>query len=69
VWVSHIAKNGHIFVREGIEADVGQRILQFITDHKNDLRELSIRTLLKACQLAKTQPDDWEPIAEVLLCK
>jgi len=69
VWVSHIAKEGHIFIREGIEADVGQNILQFISDHKKDLRELSIRTLLKACQLAKTQPNDWEPIAEVLLCK
>lgn len=69
VWVSHIANEGRIFAREGIEAEVGHRILDFITEHKKDLRELSIRTLLKACQLAKTQPDTWEPMAEVLLCK
>ncbi len=69
VWVSHIANEGHIFTREGISADVGQQILRFITDHKKDLRELSIRTLLKACQLAKSQPDNWQFVAEVLLCK
>ena len=69
VWVNHIAKAGKIFEREGITASTGDAILKFIGGHRSHLRELSVRTLLKTCQLAKTHPNDWERIAKVLLTK
>jgi hypothetical protein len=69
VWVNHIAKAGKIFEREGIAANTGDAILKFIGSHRSNLRELSVRTLLKTCQLAKTHPHDWERIAKVLLTK
>lgn len=69
VWVNHIAKNGKIFEREEIGAETGAAILRFIDTNRSKLRELSIRTLLKTCQLAKTNPNDWERIAKVLLTK
>jgi len=69
VWVNHIAKHGKIFEREEIDAPTGAAILRFIDTNRTKLRELSIRTLLKTCQLAKTNPTDWERIAKVLLTK
>lgn len=69
VWVNHIAKHGKIFEREEIDAPTGAAILRFIDTNRSKLRELSIRTLLKTCQLAKTNPTDWERIAKVLLTK
>ena len=69
VWVNHIAKHGKIFEREEINAETGAAILRFIDTNRSRLRELSIRTLLKTCQLAKANPHDWERIAKVLLTK
>ena len=69
VWVEHIAKAGKIFEREEVSTDTGKAILSFIKNNRETLRELSIRTLLKTCQLAKTHPKDWERMAKVLLTK
>ncbi len=69
VWVEHIAKAGKIFEREDIAKDTGVAILNFIRGNRESLRELSIRTLLKTCQLAKTHPANWERMAKVLLTK
>lgn len=69
VWVEHIAQSGDIFLREQIDDQVGVNILSFMKNNRDQLRELSIRTLLKLCQLAKTHPKDWEHMGKVLLCK
>lgn len=69
VWVNHIAKDGRIFDREDVPDELRQPLLNFIMGNRDNLRELSIRTLLKACQLAKQNPHNWESIARVLLTK
>jgi len=69
VWVNHIAQNGKIFDRENVPQNLRQPILSFLNTHRNNLRELSIRTLMKSCQLAKGTPSNWEIIARVLLTK
>jgi hypothetical protein len=69
VWVNHIAQNGRIFDRENVPQHLRQPILNFLHEHRNELRELSIRTLMKLCGLAKDNPERWEHIGRVLLCK
>jgi hypothetical protein len=69
LWVKHIATSGKLFAREGVSAEIGEKILTFIQQHRDSLRELSIRTLMKTVQLAKTQPKDWEVMARVLLTR
>jgi hypothetical protein len=69
VWVNHIAQSGKIFDRENVPQNLRQPILSFLNTHRNNLRELSIRTLMKTCQLAKGNPSNWETIARVLLTK
>lgn len=68
VWVEHVAKRGHIFNREGLTEEQGQHVLQFMRTYRSNLRELSIRTLLKTSQLVKTHTN-WESVAKILLVK
>ena len=69
VWVNHIAKDGRIFDRENVPSALRQPILSFLSTNRDNLRELSIRTLMKVSQLAKDNPKNWERIARVLLTK
>jgi len=68
-WVNHIANDGRIFDREDIPTELRQPILSFLTTNRDNLRELSIRTLMKLCQLSKDNPRNWQSIARVLLTK
>lgn len=69
LWVEHIATNGKMFAREGVTEAVGKQILSFVKQHRDHLRELSLRTTMKLCQLAKSHPTDWERMGRVLLCR
>jgi hypothetical protein len=69
VWVNHISSAGKIFDREDVPTHLRAPILNFLKTHRNDLRELSIRTLMKLCGLAKDNPTRWESIARVLLTR
>lgn len=68
VWVNHVAHEGKIFQREGLTPEQGEAVLGFLKTYRQDLRELSLRTLLKTSQLVKTH-DNWESIAKILLTK
>lgn len=69
VWVNHIAESGKIFDRENVPFHLREPILGFLATHRNELRELSVRTLMKLCQLSRDTPHRWESIARVLLCR
>lgn len=49
--------------------EVHDEIVDFIDMNKKQLRELSLRTVLKAADLAKAFPDKWESIAEQTLMR
>lgn len=68
VWVEHVAENGKIFAREGLTKDQAEAVSSFMKKHRDQLRELSIRTVLKLSQLVKTQ-NNWENMARILLLK
>lgn len=68
VWVEHVATTGNIFRREGLNDEQGRAVLGFLRQYREDLRELSLRTLLKTAQLVKTH-NEWEGMARVLLLK
>jgi len=69
VWVAYIAQSGRIFDREDVPQHLRQPILNFLKTHRESLRELSIRTLMKLCALAKDNPVRWESVARVLLTR
>jgi hypothetical protein len=69
LWVEHIARAGKMFKREGVREEEGEEILDFLRQHRDDLRELSLRTVMKATSLVKTHPTEWKQMARVLLLK
>lgn len=44
-------------------------IVQFVDDNKNRLRELSLRSVLKAADLAQAFPNNWRNMAEATLVR
>lgn len=68
VWVEHVATNGKMFAREGLTEEKGKQVLKFLRDYRDQLRELSLRTVLKTAQLAKSH-NEWESMAKILLTK
>jgi hypothetical protein len=69
LWVEHVATAGKMFQREGVTAPVGVAIMHFLKQHRDDLREYSLRTVMKLCSLAKSHPGDWERMGRVLLLR
>ena len=69
LWIEHITTSGKLFAREGVSDTVGKAILAFISKHRDELRELSLRTAMKLCALAKSHPGDWERMGRVLLTR
>ena len=49
--------------------EVKQEIIQWIEGHKRRLREVSLRTVLKVADLAKSFPDNWQAMAENTILK
>jgi len=68
VWIEHVATSGNLFRREGLTDVQGTAVLSFLRENRNELRELSLRTLIKAAQLVQTNKQ-WEKMATVLLLK
>lgn len=69
LWVEEVATNGMLFRREGVDAATGKRIVSFIKTHRDELRELSLRTVIKLCSLAKSEPREWENMARCLMLR
>jgi len=57
VWVNHIASSTGIFPEQGITEEHSKEIMAYINDHRTDLRDLSLRTIIKSCDLMKTAID------------
>jgi hypothetical protein len=53
----------------GFEDGVQDEILEFIDTNKKQLRELSLRTILKAADLKKSFKDRWQNYAQITLMR
>lgn len=69
LWVKHVATVGKIFRRENVSDATGEQILNWIGQHRDSLRELSVRTVTKMCQIVSDNPTEWRDYGRVLLCR
>lgn len=69
LWVEHVATAGKMFQREGVTTTTGAAIMSFLKEHRDDLREYSLRTVMKLCSIAKSHPQDWQKMGRVLLLR
>jgi len=60
--IRQIVKDGMLKEYE-LDADVENRIVEFVVEHQRRLREISLRTVLKVADLAKAFPDTWEEVS------
>jgi predicted AAA+ superfamily ATPase len=67
--IRQIAESGQLFCDYGFTGDEPEEILQFMSDNKQDLREMSLRTALKIADLRKTQPDRWQRVAKITVMR
>lgn len=68
VWIDHVATEGKLLRREGLSETQSKAVLSFLKTNRDTLRELSLRTLIKAAQLVKANKD-WQTMGKILLCK
>jgi hypothetical protein len=53
LWINHVCTEGHMFEQHGIDAKTGKQVLEWLHEHHGDLREYSLRTVVKLCGLTK----------------
>ena len=61
--IKQIVKDG-MLNQHGLDEETHERVVDFIDINKKELRELSLRTVLKVADLAKAFPNNWEAMAE-----
>jgi hypothetical protein len=66
--IRQIVGDGMLDSYDFTEQDAAE-LVEFIDQNKNRLRELSLRTVLKAADLKKSFPERWQRVAEVSLMK
>jgi hypothetical protein len=66
--IEQIVKDGMLDCYD-LETDSTQEIINFIKEHRANMRELSLRTVLKIADLYKSFPDEWQSIARVTVMK
>lgn len=68
-WISHLVSKNHILVQRGLDRGQEAEAIQWLNDNVAEVRELSIRTLLKIADFMKTDPTNWETFAKVTLLR
>jgi hypothetical protein len=69
VWVQHLVRKAKIMVGRGCSAAQQEQGLTWITKHYGQLRNLSIRTVLKLADYMVADPQEWERFARNTLLR
>lgn len=70
IWVNYlVSSKGILRQHYGLTKEQERQAVDWILDHMDDLRTLSIRDAMKVGQLMKSDYDTWERDAEILLVK
>jgi hypothetical protein len=64
-WIRHIVSKNHILIQEGLSYAQENEVLDFISDNKDKLRHLSIRTAIKLAAMVKTDGESWRESAKL----
>lgn len=67
--IKQIAESGQLFTDYKFENNESNEIMEFMSEHANDLREMSLRTALKLADLRKSQPDRWQRVAKITVMR
>ena len=68
-WTVHMVTKNHILVQRGLDYSQENDAVEWIQKHVDQVREISIRTLLKIADFIKTDPTNWEVFAKVTILR
>lgn len=63
-WVRHIVHKNHILVQDGLSYEQEKDVLDFITENRDKLRNLSIRTAIQLASFVKMKGENWRTMAK-----
>ena len=63
-WVRHMVSKNHILVQDGLSYQQEKEVLDFITENREKLRNLSIRTALQLGAMVKMEGENWRTMAK-----
>ncbi len=69
LWIDYMVQKHDILVNDGLSPQQQEDVLDFISQHRGNLRNLSIRTALKLSMLVKSEPETWRSLAGELELK
>lgn len=67
LWVRHIVLHNKILRKMGVSKEDEETAVEWLVKHRDDLREISIRTALKVGRFMLVDPINWERDAKVTL--
>lgn len=67
LWVNYVCTEGKMFEVEGVTPEMGDRLLKWLHTNQSQLREYSLRTVHKLCNLSKGE--NWEGAAQYTLLR
>lgn len=67
--IKQVVEDHGMLRAHGLNAKQERDVMQFIDEHQDKLRELSLRIAIKIANLAKSRPNKWQKMARVTCCK
>ena len=67
--IKHVVKTTKIMEQLGIDSDNADEILDWLYENADNLRDLSIRTIIELASYVRTSPNTWKTIASVTMIR
>ena len=67
--IKQISADGGLFDEMDLDKTAEQEIIDYMDEHKNSLREVSLRMAIKVAQLRKSFPLRWKDMAKITVMK
>jgi hypothetical protein len=67
--IKQIASDGALFENMDLDKEAETEVIEFLEEHKNSLREVSLRMAIKIADLRKSFPLKWKAMTEVTCMK
>jgi hypothetical protein len=69
IWIKHLVNSQGMLDKYKFEYGASDQIMDYIANNTANLRELSLRTVIKCADLFKMFPNTWQDIADVTLMR
>ena len=69
LWITHQTQKNNLLVKQGCTVDQQNAVLGWIIHNRNELRDLSMRMVVKMGDLVVRDPDNWQRVAEITQLK